>query len=357
MWRRAGLCVLLLGLASSSAFVTTMIASRGWPRPGSVAVSQDAPALLPAPVSEVTTPVPSQAPAPPQPAPTAPAEPASAGRCVTVPILYYHYIRINPNPRDRLGYQLSVAPSRFQAQMDWLRASGAHPVTLEAVMAAMGGGTSLPSRPVVLTFDDGHDDFATAAVPVLMREHFVATSFVVPGFLGTPSYMTQAQVRQVAAEGMVIGAHTMHHVSLKSVSSQVAAAEIGMSKSVLEQMIGRPVFDFAYPYGTYTPAVVSQVAQAGFRDAVATSWGQVQCPGNRLVLHRLEIVGAYTLSDFAFAAGVPPPPPGWRDPGPPAPSPSTAASPSVSPSPSSPASPSSQASSAEAQPGPYDRKR
>lgn len=274
-----------------------------------VAVGDDAPMIrMPAALAHVV---------PTPPPPTGPPVMASGG-CISVPILFYHYIRINPDPRDQLGFELSVTPRNFQAQMDWLRVAGGHPVTLAQVMAAIQGGPPLPSRPVVLTFDDGHDDFATQAVPILVKNHFVATSFVVPGFLGTPSYMTQAQVQQVAEQGMVIGAHTMHHVDLTRVAAAVAQAEITSSKTMLEQLIGHAVDDFAYPYGKLSPPVEAWVQQAGFHDASATTGGTQQCLSNRFALHRLEVLGSESIAGFAGQAGVPAPPPGWSDPGPPA---------------------------------------
>ncbi|MFN2583084.1 MAG: polysaccharide deacetylase family protein [Candidatus Dormibacteria bacterium] len=299
----------MLALATGSAAVTVAIAGSHAVIGTGVAVAQGAPVVLPAPMVAHTTPA---------PVPVSNGAPVRAANgCINVPMLYYHYIRINPTARDRLGYQLSVTPQNFQMQMDWLRAAGAHTVTLAQVMSALNGGPELLSHPVVLTFDDGYADFATAATPILVRDGFVGTDFVVPGFLGTSDYMTKDQVLDVASQGMVIGAHTMHHVKLTSVPSQVAAAEISSSKAALEQLLGVTVDDFAYPFGAASPAVESMVQAAGFRDASATTWGTEQCTGNRFALHRLEVVGGLGLAAFAQAAGVTAPPPRWVDPGPP----------------------------------------
>lgn len=300
--RRALAGFALLALATASALVTTKLAT-STARPTSVASADDSPVLLPGSLP------------PNGPAPTSPVATATRNTCVNVPIIYYHYIRSYNNPHDKLGEQLSVAPSAFQAQMDWMRVAGVHPVTLAQVMAAVTGGLPLPSHPVVLTFDDGHNDFATRAVPILMREGFVATAFVVPGFLGQPSYMTDQQVVQVAQDGMVIGAHTMHHVDLNADSEQLARIEIDASRTVLQQLTGQPVNDFAYPYGDYDSTVVSLVAEDGFRDAVATTWGTQQCVTNRFTLHRIEAAGSYSVSALMRATGLPLPSPGWTDPG------------------------------------------
>jgi peptidoglycan/xylan/chitin deacetylase (PgdA/CDA1 family) len=270
----------------------------------------------------------------------APPPPPAAGPSVSVPILLYHYIRINPVARDGEGFRLSVTPSNFAQQMALLTADGVHTASLDEVMQALAGGPPLPTRSVVLTFDDGHDDFAYRAVPVLQSYGFTATSFVVPGFLGKSSYMTLDQLHAVVSAGMTIGAHTMHHVDLAAVAPAVAADEITRSRAVLQQLTGQPVADFAYPYGIFTNRVVAMVRQAGFTDASTTEWGSRQYASQPFLLRRMEVGGYDSLSSFAQKAGVPPPPKGWVATSPsPRVSPSPSDSPSPSPSPSESPSP------------------
>lgn len=263
--------------------------------------------------------------------------PPATGPSVYVPILLYHYIRGNPRANDREGFRLSVTPPNFAQQMGLLAADGAHTVSLDDVMRALNGGPPLPRRPVVLTFDDGHDDFSFRAVPVLQSYGFTATNFVIPGFLGRSSYLNLAQLQSAVAAGMTIGAHTMHHVNLRAVSPSVAMDEISRSRSVLQQLTGQPVLDFAYPYGIFTNRVVGMVRQAGFRDAATTEPGTRQYASQPFLLRRIEVSGYDTLGSFARKAGLPPPPPGFVAPSPSAspggsPSPSPAPSPSPSPS-------------------------
>jgi peptidoglycan/xylan/chitin deacetylase (PgdA/CDA1 family) len=255
--------------------------------------------------------------------------PPPAGPSVNVPILLYHYIRGNPRAGDREGFRLSVTPDNFARQMALLNADGVHTVSLDDVMRALHGGPPLPRHPVVLTFDDGHDDLAFRAVPVLQSYGFTATAFVVPGFLGRSSYLSVAQLQTVVSAGLTIGAHTMHHVDLAAVAPSVAMDEISRSRSVLRQLTGQPVDDFAYPYGIFTGRVITMVRQAGFRDAATTEPGTRQYASQPYLLRRVEVSGYDTLSSFAHKAGVPPPPRGWV-----APSPSPAATPVPSPTPS-----------------------
>ena len=230
------------------------------------------------------------------------------GSSLVVPILMYHYIRVNPVATDKVGFGLSVPPDTFATQMAYLRSAGAHTVTLDQVAQALNGGPSLPPRSVVLTFDDGHNDFATEAVPIMKKYGFVGTDFVVPGFLGHTTYMTATQVQQVDAMGMVIGAHTVHHIALASVPLSVAQAEIDGSKQLLEQLLGHPVLDFAYPYGSYDPAVGALVKAAGFRDAATTYSSDVQYTALPFVLNRYKVMGGESLAAFAGQALLPPPP-------------------------------------------------
>jgi peptidoglycan/xylan/chitin deacetylase (PgdA/CDA1 family) len=229
-----------------------------------------------------------------------------AGPQLTVPILYYHYIRsIAPTAQNLLSFELSISPQMFAEQMALLHVEGAHPITLATLMDALSGKRALPAHPVVLTFDDGYADFATAVEPVMARYGFVATDFVVSGFVNKPRYMTAAQVLQMEADGMVIGSHTVHHADLAVLPPAAALAEIQGGKAALEKLLGHPVLDFAYPYGAFNAVVAQLVQQAGFREAVTTMHGDVQTLNGRFELHRTEMGGAPSIATFSADAGVP----------------------------------------------------
>jgi peptidoglycan/xylan/chitin deacetylase (PgdA/CDA1 family) len=290
-------CVVALALVSATAAVTLIPGAKG------VAVGGQLP-VHPQPTFGTELP---DGPLPPN-APQPISISVPSGPQLTVPILYYHYIRvIVPSPQNMLSFDLSISPALFAQQMALLHVEGAHPITLAMLMSALAGQRSLPSHPVVLTFDDGYADFATGVQPVLARYRFVATDYVVSGFLNRPRYMTAAQVRQMEADGMVIGSHTVHHVDLAAIPVAAARTEIESGKATLEQLLGHPVLDFAYPYGGFNAAVVQLVQAAGFRDAVTTMSGNVQSVAEPFLLRRTEIGGAPSLATFAGDAGLPSP--------------------------------------------------
>src|SRR5256712_11285885 len=95
--------------------------------------------------------------------------PVPSGPVTYVPILYYHYIRINPNPRDRLGFSLSTPPAMFRAQMQYLADPGFHVTSLHEAGGAGRNPAGLPSRPTGRTFYVGYASFFTGAAPMLPK--------------------------------------------------------------------------------------------------------------------------------------------------------------------------------------------
>jgi len=228
-----------------------------------------------------------------------------SGPTTYVPIILYHYIRINPNPRDREGFSLSTPPAMFAAQMQYLADHGFHVLPLHQAVVAIKNHTPLPARPVALTFDDGYADFFTQAVPILARYGFTATNFVITGRMGLPGFMTPSQVVAADAMGFDIGAHTVDHVMLAATSTTRATWEMRQSKLALEELLGHPVLDFAYPYGSFNLYDMAEARTLGFETAVSTLYGVVHYAGQLFDLSRVRIGGGLPLTDFAREVGGP----------------------------------------------------
>lgn len=102
--------------------------------------------------------------------------------------------------------------------------------------------------------------------------------------------MTDAQVRNLADNGVYIGAHTVNHPILASTAAVQARAEIAQSKQQLEELLQRPVQAFAYPNGKpgadYRPEHRDMVGELGFDTALATHWGAAVAASDPLQLPR-----------------------------------------------------------------------
>jgi peptidoglycan/xylan/chitin deacetylase (PgdA/CDA1 family) len=229
-------------------------------------------------------------------------------RNITLPILMYHYIRTPPSARsDWMGYKLSIAPSDFAAQMDWLSGNGYHPVDFNDVRAYFAGRQPLPTRPIVITFDDGYADLYTAAFPVLSAHDFKAVAYIVSGFLGRQGYATAEQVVQMDHNGIEIASHTVNHADLARSSPGLVWRELVDSKAWLEHLLGHQVLDFAYPSGKFNAPVVAAVQQAGYDTAVTTLDSVDHSVADRRLWTRIRVGGGESLADFARSLGTPMP--------------------------------------------------
>jgi peptidoglycan/xylan/chitin deacetylase (PgdA/CDA1 family) len=225
-----------------------------------------------------------------------------------LPILMYHYVRTPPSTwTDLLGYRLSVSPQDFQAQMDWLYANHYHPVTFDQVRAYFAGRVPLPSRPVVITLDDGYADLYTAAFPVLRAHGFTAVAYIVSGFVDSARYVTHDQVLEMDRAGIEIASHTVDHADMARVSSGMATFELVQSKHWLETLLGHPVVDFAYPSGKYNAGTIQLLSQLGYDTAVIEDGPSMHSRDNRYTWGRVRVGGGETLREFVTNLGVPMP--------------------------------------------------
>jgi peptidoglycan/xylan/chitin deacetylase (PgdA/CDA1 family) len=278
----------------------------------------------PAAVSERSRQQPDQ-PTPPASTPAAASIPLNTGRLVSdgslgartsgswtvVPILLYHYIRVNPNPKDRLGFGLSVTPGDFHLQMLYLASHGFNVISLHLAVQAINEQRALPPRPVVLTFDDGYRDFYQAAAPELVRYGFTATNFVITGFVGRGSYLTWPQIEALDRAGFTMADHTVDHRPLADLPAARALWEMRQARQTLEGQLGHPVIDLAYPFGSFSPTVAAQAGQLGFECAVSTLPGTAHRPQELMELARLRVEGGDSLSYFADLVGGPAPTAEW----------------------------------------------
>jgi peptidoglycan/xylan/chitin deacetylase (PgdA/CDA1 family) len=214
---------------------------------------------------------------------------------VDVPILEYH--RVGPEPTgSALTDALTVGTGDFAAQMNWLRAAGYHGVTPSELFDALVFGDRLPTRPFMLTFDDGYRDVLWNAAPLLHHLRLRAVAFVITARISGPdtSFLTWDELRRLEALGFAIGSHTVDHPDLTSLSPRELAYQLDASEAVLQRRLGHPVPWLSYPIGAFDPAVVAATQRAGYLLAVTERPGSFQT--NPFELHRYEILDSTGLS-------------------------------------------------------------
>lgn len=208
---------------------------------------------------------------------------------VKVPILVYHYVEYVKDQRDVIRKSLSTQPHILEAQIKTLKDNGYTFITFERLDKYLEGEVPLPKKAVILTFDDGYEDFYTDVLPILKKYKVFATQYLITGFIGKSNYMTDAQVKEVIKSGYVeVGAHSVHHYNLKSLTDSQAYEEILNSKTELEKKYQIKISTFAYPYGHYNEATPHLVKKAGFSTAVTVEDGFIVAANDRYTLFRIH---------------------------------------------------------------------
>ncbi len=220
---------------------------------------------------------------------------------VRIPILMYHYVENVQDRNDTIRIGLNIIPGIFEDQLITMINEGYTFLTMRDVTAILSGTKTIPEKAVVLTFDDGYRDFYEVVFPILKKHNIKAVSYVSPGLLNGPNYMDKDQVVEIAKSGLVeIGAHTVNHRALGNDTLQDVYYEVYESKAQLEQLIGNPVTNFAYPYGSFDDQAVSLVKSAGFDTAVTTVPGDDLSFEDRFILQRVRPGGRIGLDLLNF---------------------------------------------------------
>ncbi len=213
----------------------------------------------------------------------------------------YHSISENLFGKSHPYYQINASPRIFARQMKWLHETGYQALNLAQLRRAFETG-DFPPKAVVITFDDGYQDFRIDAFPVLRRYGFTATVFLATGQIqDSPAriegvdYMTWHEVRDLHAEGIEFGSHTVSHPDLRSLGPEEIDYEVGYSKETIEDHLGAAVGSFAYPFSfpeedrSFTRFLEDLLKNHGFEVGVSTVLGRVGRNDNRFFLPRLPV--------------------------------------------------------------------
>jgi len=111
------------------------------------------------------------------------------------------------------------------------------------------------------------------------------------------------QARTMQRAGIDFGAHTMTHPVVAQLAPDDFQEELTNARLLLEKGLGRPVTDFAYPFGKFmdfAPAAEEFLTRSGYRSAVTTIEGVNVAGSNLFSLRRTQVGDGFSLSMFAF---------------------------------------------------------
>jgi glycosyltransferase involved in cell wall biosynthesis/peptidoglycan/xylan/chitin deacetylase (PgdA/CDA1 family) len=222
-------------------------------------------------------------------------------------ILMYHGIaRAGERPSRYV-----LRASALGLQLAWLRFRRRPLLSLDEYIALRDRNELPDPNAVILTFDDGYADNAEIALPLLRQHGVPAIVFVITSAIGKNNdwdegvlsgrpLLSWPQLRELAAGGIAVGAHTVTHPRLTELDRQAAEQEMSRSRSELERELGAPVVHFAYPYGRTSQALEGLAERAGFLSAVGIRPGTNGPAVSRWDLRRYEVRGTASLLRFVI---------------------------------------------------------
>ena len=197
---------------------------------------------------------------------------ASSDAVRWLPILMYHRIVDEIDGPD--PYYVKVTTREFESQMRSLRDQGYQSMTLDQLPDATRS-SSRTEKSVVITFDDGYEDAYSHALPIVRKYGHCASVLLVADEVGKANtwdgekveaapLLNMGQIEEMSRNGVCIGSHSLTHQRLTDLDPQRALNEIAGSKSTLEDMLGREVNTFAYPYGKTNAVLCGLAQEAGY---------------------------------------------------------------------------------------------
>ncbi len=216
-----------------------------------------------------------------------------------IDILMYHQIgRFKPMKNHRATY---CSINRFKQQMLYLHIFGYNVISMNEALDILSDKKPMPKKPVVLTFDDGYENFLTYAVPVLKKYNFPAIVYIIPSLIGKkaewlekdnlhPSnLMTQSQILKIRKMGFDIGSHNLIHEKMEKKSFELQTHYATESKRILEDILNEEIIHFCYPYGSHDINSLNAVEKAGYKTAVTCQKAKATNKFDLLALPRKAI--------------------------------------------------------------------
>ena len=182
-----------------------------------------------------------------------------------VPVLCYHQIRNYRASDSRATRDYIVPETTFREQMQSLADSGFHSILPHELYDYLTTGKTLPSKPVMITFDDSRADQFIAALPELNKHGFKGVFFIMTVALNKPGYMSREQVKQLSDELHTIGSHTYDHKNVRTYTPDDWVEQVQQPSQQLQSITGKPVEYFAYPFGLWNKETIAKLKDHEFK--------------------------------------------------------------------------------------------
>lgn len=221
-------------------------------------------------------------------------------RARPVRVLCYHAIADLAG--DPVLEQYGVPVSIFSQQIELLQRAGYRFVAPEEFLRYLDGQGGVPSKAVLLTFDDCYLDLRDAAQSILAKHSIPAIAFAVTGQLGGQNAWDQAigaraldlldaeGIKALSGNGIEIGGHSRTHRGLTKLTDEEIESEVAGSLEDLNRLGLGALRLFAYPHGEHNANVRDATRKANVRAAFTVDPGYVHAKRDPLSLPRIQIL-------------------------------------------------------------------
>lgn len=135
------------------------------------------------------------------------------------------------------------------------------------------------NKKILITFDDGFDDFYTQAFPILKELKLPFVLFISTENINKEGYLTLHQIKEICKyNGCTIGSHGVHHTKFSEMTLQEVEYEMCHSKKEIESIIEKKCEYIAYPFGANNHAV-RRLARKYYKLGFAVSGQRATCIG------------------------------------------------------------------------------
>jgi peptidoglycan/xylan/chitin deacetylase (PgdA/CDA1 family) len=208
-----------------------------------------------------------------------------------IPVLCYHNFTKNKNTL------ITVSRKNFEDHMRSLYDSGYHSILPDDLYDHLTLGKPLPSKPIVISFDDSRGAQYNLAEPVLEKYGFKGVFFIMTVCVNKPDYMSSVQLKSLSDKGNLIAAHTYDHPLVSHISDNQWEKQLEGPKIFLERIIQKPVYYFAYPYGLWTERAITELKKYGYKAAFQLS-GKQSVKQPLYTIRRLMVQGNWSVTKF-----------------------------------------------------------
>ncbi|MGL4671197.1 MAG: polysaccharide deacetylase family protein [Cetobacterium sp.] len=227
-----------------------------------------------------------------------------------MPVIMYHRVIKDESEKGVHGTYVTV--KQFDEQMKYLKNKGYETITFEDLLNnKYKQRFDKDKKWIMLTFDDGYKDNYENAFPILKKYQFKGIIYILDGVKynkwdvddkNNPEkefpLMNVEELLEMQKYGIEFGGHTSTHPKLAELSLENVKKEIILSKNNIENLVGKELLSFAYPYGSLNEDVKKIAQESGYQFAVATDSGSITFSDDLFEIRRVGIFPTNNLFNF-----------------------------------------------------------